>query len=145
MSLLEFMQILHNLGLVWGVGGATMSSLIMFKAEKDPQAAPYLMRLIPTISKLIGAGFILLLVSGIVLTRLTRGPIDPQILIAKHITVVMLVLVAVILIYLTKKGENLKKGDKLSKELLSLQKKAKIAGIINLALWYMILGLSVVM
>ena len=47
MVLLEAAQLLHLVGIAWGVGGATIAAMVMMKAEKNPEAAPHIMKVMP--------------------------------------------------------------------------------------------------
>ena len=145
MVLLESMFLLHDIGIAWGVGGATISTILMAKADKNPESGPYLMGLMPTISKLIWAGLILLIVSGIALVPLIAWPMDMTMLAVKHAAVVLLVLNGLFLGFriIPRLEKSAPKEGKPSKEFLSLKKKARSSGTIGLILWYLILVLSV--
>ena len=145
--LLETAQFVHFVGLVLGAGGATVATLINMKAEKDQQLAPAIMKIMPSISKLIWAGIILLAVSGIALSRLVPWPINYTIFSVKIFFVALLVINGVVMsAYLIKKMARLApKNEAPSKEFLKTKKMTKIAGITGLVLWYVIIGLSVAM
>lgn len=128
MVLLETLNLLHMIGIAWGVGGSTIGAILLAKAGKDRVAAPHLMKLMPPISKLIWLGIILLIASGIGLVPLVTWPMDPTILLIKHMAVIVLVVNGII---------------------LGLRGKAKkdvrLNALIGLILWYLITVLSVVM
>lgn len=147
MGLLEITQLLHNIGIAWGVGGATIALILMIKSEKNPEIAPQIMKVMPAISKLIWIAIIFLIVSGIALTKLISWPIDLTVLAVKHIVVVILVLNGINLSFriLPKMERLVPKDEKPSEDFLKVRKNAKIAGIIGIASWYLILVLSVIM
>jgi ABC-type nickel/cobalt efflux system permease component RcnA len=145
MVLLESVFLLHNLGIAWGVGGATISAILMARADKNPESGPHIMGLMSSISKLIWAGLILLIVSGIALVPLITWPMDMTMLLVKHIAVVLLVINGLFLGFriIPRLQKAVPMDRKPSKEFLSLKKKARSAGTIGLVLWYLILVLSV--
>lgn len=147
MVLSEAMWLLHFLGLAWGVGGATVAAILMAKADRNPEIAPLVMKTMPAISKLIWIAIILLVVSGIALAQLVTWPINPTILLAKHALVVILILNGLYLGFriLPKMQKLAPTGGKPSAEFLKAKKSAKIASILGLVLWYVILVLSVMM
>lgn len=134
MALLQIINLLHLMGISWGVGGATIAAIIMIKAGKDKKLAPLMKEVMPAISKLMWLALILLGISGIMLVPLVTWPVDSTILTIKHIAVVALVINAVFMTLNAKK--------KPTKE---NQKMAKASGMIGLALWYIIVVLSVIM
>ncbi len=147
MALLEAMWLLHFIGIAWGVGGATISAILMAKADKNPEIAPLAMKVMPSISKLIWAAIILLIVSGIALAQLVTFPIDAAMLLIKHAVVAVLVLNGIILAFgiLPKMKKFAPTDGKPSAEFLKAKKSAKVAGMLGLFLWYVILVLSVMM
>lgn len=147
MVLLEAMWLLHFLGLVWGVGGATVAAILMAKADRNPEMAPLAMKVMPAISKLIWAAIILLIISGIALAQLVTFPFDATMLLVKHIVVAVLVLNGIILTFgiMPKMQKLAPKDGKPSAEFLKAKKNAKVSSTLGLVLWYVILVLSVMM
>lgn len=147
MNTLQLMRLLHHIGIAWGAGGATIAAILRIKAEKDPQIAPVVMRLMPTISKLIWVGLILLAVSGIGLAKLTRWPVDSDILRIKIGLVVVLVLNGLNMMFrvMPKMAKLAPKGGAPSAEFLKMKNYARFAGMLGLALWGLILIFSVTM
>lgn len=141
MVLLEIMQLLHDLGIAWGVGGATIASIIMIKSGKNPEIAPLARKIMPSISKLMLLGLAFLGISGISLIFLISWPINPLILGIKHVIVIVLVINSIILGILNSKISSTKP----SKESFKTMKKVKVSGMINLIFWYLITILSVIM
>ena len=65
MVMLEISNFLHFVGLALGLGGATIAVIISSKAERDADVGRAMMRIMPAISKVIGIGLVLLIVSGV--------------------------------------------------------------------------------
>ena len=143
--LLEIAQFIHYVGLVLGAGGATIAMFISMKAEKGQQLVPAVMKIMPSISKLIWAGIILLALSGIVLAKLVPWPINQTIFSVTIFFVALLVINGAILsFYFMKKMSRLApKGEAPSQQFLKTKKMTKISSTIGLVLWYVIIGLSV--
>lgn len=145
MVLLELFNLLHFIGLAWGVGGATVAAIISRKAEKNPEIGHAVMKILPAISKLIWAGLILLIISGIGVSAYVKWPLDMNMLIIKHVVVVLIVVIGVIIGFKIKKMAALApkpKGEP-SPQFLKTKKQVKNAGIINLILWYIVVVLAV--
>lgn len=148
MNLLSITQLMHNIGMAWGVGGATILTILMIKSEKMPESAPHIMRVIPAISRLIGIAVILLIVSGIPMMFLIAWPISKTVLMIKHVVVLLLVINGVYMALRIVPG--MKKlaprdGEGPSEEFLKIKVKSKISGMLGLFLWYLILVLSALM
>ena len=56
MLLLDLFNFLHFVGLAFGLGGATIAVIISRKAEKDPEIGRAVMKIMPSISKIIAFG-----------------------------------------------------------------------------------------
>jgi len=142
--LLEISNFLHFIGLAWGVGGATAAAIISMKAEKNPEVAASLMKIIPALSKMIWLGLVLLIISGIAVTGLVKWPLDANLLLIKHALVVLIVAIGVLIFLKVKKMQKLARpGEKPSADFLKAKKQLGIFSIVNLALWYLIVLLSV--
>ena len=143
--LLEVFNFLHFLGLAFGLGGATIAAIISRKAEKDAEIGKAFMKIIPSVSKLIWLGLILLIISGIGITLLIQWPINRQILLVKHILVFWIVFFGVVIGVKMRKMQTLSpvnsKG-KISMGFLRTRKQIKVFSIINLILWYLVTLLS---
>src|SRR3989344_7034089 len=128
MVLLELFNFLHFLGLAYGLGGATLAAIISRKADRDVDLGKQVMKIIPSISKLIWVGLILLIVSGIGISFLVQWPINKNLLIIKHILVFWIVIFGVVISMRVKKMEKLaplnSKG-KISLEFLKIRKQLK--------------------
>lgn|GEM_PF-1955023 len=145
MDLLAIMKLTHDVGVAWGVGGATIGTIIMAHADKNLESAQHLMKVMPAISKLIWIAITLLVTSGIILTQSITDPINSSVLETKHIAVAFLILNGLNLTFriLPKMEKFAPKGQKPSLEFLSAKKSAKTASLIGLVLWYVILVLAV--
>ena len=139
MAALEIFNFLHFLGLSFGLGGATIATIISAKAGKDSELGKQIMKIMPSISKLIFLGLILLIVSGIGISYFVNWPIDKQNLLIKHVLVAWIFVIGVFLGTRMKKIEK----EKDEKKILKLRKQIKILSIINLILWYVVTFLSV--
>jgi hypothetical protein len=125
---LDFYNFLHFVGLAFGLGGATIMTIISIKAEKYKEVALAMGRIGPLIVKLIWVGLLLLIISGIALPFYITWPLDKTMLLIKHILVAFIVIIGIILGISSRKG---------------LRKQMKILVIINLILWYLVTLLSV--
>ncbi|MAG22092.1 MAG: hypothetical protein CL943_02195 [Candidatus Diapherotrites archaeon] len=150
MASIEFLtaHFFHIVFLAWGVGGVTIAMLLSIKADKEPDLGPAVMRLMPSISKLIWVGLIGLAVTGIVTTSmgLGKGFFDENLLLIKHILVVLIVIAGLNLTFrLIPKMKALvpKPGAAPSAEFLSVKKQMKITSMASLILWYAVVVLSV--
>jgi uncharacterized membrane protein len=141
---LELFNFLHFVGLAFGLGGATIAAIVSSKAEKDREIAIASVKLMPSISKLVVLGLILLIASGIAIPFFMTWPLNRDMLIIKHILVVFIVLFGMSLGNSSRKINKLvpKKNEKLSQEFLKTKKKIKILSMVNLFLWYLTTILS---
>jgi uncharacterized membrane protein len=141
---LELFNFIHFIGLAFGLGGATIAAIISRKADRDKDIAIASMKIMPSISRLIVLGLIFLIISGIALPFFIKWPLNKEMLVVKHILVILIVVFGMIL------GKNSKKISKLaprgnekpSQEFLKIKKKIKIISLINLILWYLTTILS---
>ena len=140
MVMLELFNFLHFVGLAFGLGGATIASIISAKAEKDKELGKVVMKIMPSIIKLIWLGIALLIISGIGLSFFVKWPLNKQLLLVKHVLVVWIVIIGVIIGFKFKKIKNLTPilKEKPSPQFLRAKKQVKILSIINLILWYAI-------
>lgn len=125
---LDLFNFLHFVGLAFGLGGATIMTIISIKAEKHKEVAIAMRHIGPAIVKLIWTGLLLLIISGIALPFFVGWPLNKNMLLIKHILVAFIVIIGVII------GVSSKKGAK---------KYMKFFSIINLILWYTVTLLSV--
>lgn len=144
---LELFNFLHFIGLAFGVGGVTIAAIISAKAEKDKEIASISMKIISSISKLIWVGIFLLIISGIALPFLIRWPLNEEMLIVKHILVILVIIMGIILGLKTKKLRAFapKPRKRPSPQFLKIKKQLKIFNTVGLVLWYIIMFLSVFM
>ena len=144
MVLLQITNFLHFLGLAFGLGGATIAVIISSKAEKDKEIAKIMHKIMPSISKLIGLGLLLLIISGIALISLVKWPLDKNLLIIKHILVVWIIIIGIILGINSKKMNNSSPigKEKPSAKFLKAKQIVKTSSKINLILWYAVTLMS---
>ena len=127
MMWLELFNFLHFVGLAFGLGGATIATIISLKANKDKEIVNVLGKILPSIVNLIWLGLIFLVVSGIALPFFIKWPLNKEMLFIKHILVIFIVIFGIAIgIFSRKKA----------------MKETKIFSIINLILWYLITFLS---
>ena len=145
MVMLEISNFLHFVGLALGLGGATIAVIISLKAEKDADVGRAMMKIMPAISKVIGIGLVLLIISGIGIIYFVQRPLDRQMLLVKHVLVAWIVITGIVIGRSSKKMLALvpKRLEKPSAEFLRAKKRVKAFGILNLILWYVVTGLSV--
>lgn len=138
---LELANFLHFIGLAFGLGGATIASIVSAKAEKDKELGKQIEKILPSIVKLIWIGMALLIVSGIALPFFISWPLNTNLLIIKHVLVAWIIVVGIFL------GINSKKMMKFAQEknekgLLKSKKTMKILSMIDLLLWYTVTLMS---
>ena len=140
----DILQIIHMLGLAWGLGAVTVNMILMMNAEKNPETAPVIMGLAPKVGKLIWIALGLLAISGIGLAFEGVDYIDRTLLIVKIALVAVLVVGGLVLLFvmLPKMQGLAPKGAPPSAEFLSLKKKVMGLGMLNVILWYAIFVLS---
>ncbi len=141
MALLELFNFIHFIGLAFGLGGATIAAIVSAKAEKDKELGKQIGKILPSIVKLIWAGIILLVISGIALPFLISWSLNTKLLIIKHVLVLWIILFGVSLGIISKKMARFAQ-EKNEKGLLKSKKTMKILSIINLALWYVVTLMS---
>ena len=125
---LDFYNFLHFVGLAFGLGGATIMTIISMKAEKHKEVGAAMRYISAPIVKLIWVGLLFLIISGIALPFYITWPLDRNMLLIKHILVAFIVIIGIILGISSRKG---------------LRKQMKFFSIINLILWYAVTLLSV--
>ena len=141
---LEIFRLLHDFGLIFGVGGVTIAAIISSKAEKNPELNSAVMKIIPTISNFIWLGLILLIISGIGLMYFITWPMNKGLLLSKHILVVWIVIIGIFIGTRVRKMKRLmpKDKEKQSVEFLRTKKQLKAFSKINLILWYLVTIMS---
>lgn len=146
-GMLDLSNFLHFVGLAFGLGGATIATIISVKAEKDKEIAGAVMKLMPPISKLIFIGLVLLIISGIALPFYISWPLNKGMLIVKHVLVVWIVIFGVLIGTSSRRIRKLVLAQgarqKPSSQFLKIKKRMKAFSIINLILWYLVTLLSV--
>lgn len=148
MEFYDFVKTFHIIGLAWGVGGATLSSFLNAKAEKDATLLPFMAKVMPTISKFIAAGLFLLIISGFTMGSLSSGSGEiSSIFITKMIFIVFLVANGMNLSFrlIPKIEKNAPTDGVPSEEFLKAKKQLKISSKISLVLWYAILVFGVML
>ena len=142
---LELFNLLHFVGIAWGLGGATAAAVISAKSERNPEISPAAMKIMPAISKLIWFGLILLIISGIGISFFVKWPIDKNMLLIKHVLVAWIVVIGIILGVNAKRMQALapKPKEKPSAQFLKAKRLMKAFSIINLILWYAVTIMSV--
>jgi uncharacterized membrane protein len=157
MSLIEFLSVnylyvlmLHNLGFVIGVGGATITDFLFFRFLKDFKLEPKEAEIINSLSPLIWTGLILLIVTGIglYLPQTERLNDSPKFL-AKVIVVGIILLNGIILnLVIGPKMSSIlqfkeRQGDATFNLVRKMRRFAFASGGISIVSWYtaFILGL----
>lgn len=125
MAWLEIFNFIHFLGLAFGLGGATIAAIISSKAKVHREIRNAMSKLMPSISKLIGFGLFLLIVSGIALPFFITWPLNKNMLIIKHVLVVWILIIGVWIGIRSKKNKDIRGLSK-----------------INLILWYAVTLMS---
>ncbi|MCK5254063.1 MAG: hypothetical protein KAQ96_13980 [Thermoplasmata archaeon] len=140
----DFLQMLHVLALAWGLGGVTVNVILMMKAEKNPEIAPVVMGLAPSVAKLIWVAIVLLIISGVGLAIEGADYLDGTILLVKHALVAVMVFGGLILLFvmMPKMQAFAPKGGPPSAEFLAVKKKVQGIGMMNVILWYAIFVIS---
>ena len=141
-------QLLHYIGVAWGVGGVTSIMILSMRSDKNPESAPHLMSVTKAITKLLWIGLILLIISGAAYQYVwPYGNLEyTDLMMAKHVLVAILIINALVVTFafMPKISKNMpKKNEKPSVAFLNAKRNAKISGIIGFILWYLILILSV--
>ena len=138
------MKILHFIGLSFGLGGATISTIISVKAEKDTALREQYMKVHILISKLIGTGIFLLLISGIYLSSVMRDFLSIEMLLVKHVLVLWILIFGSLILIHSNRVRRLapEQGEKPIRKFSASKKLLKIFSRINLVLWYLITIIS---
>ncbi|MDP3970103.1 MAG: hypothetical protein Q8P90_00215 [bacterium] len=132
----------HLVGMAWGVGGATIVTLLMIKSSKDAELAKAGGKIMSIISKLIWGGIILLGITGPILSSMEE-PAEGLFRI-KMIVVLVLVINGFLMSFGIKpKMAKLSPVDgKPTPEMLKVKKMAMISGMISLICWYTVVALA---
>jgi uncharacterized membrane protein len=140
----DFILMIHVLGLGWGLGAVTVNMILMMKAEKNPEIAPVVMGLAPSVAKLIWVAIILLVISGVGLAIEGADDIDRTVMAVKHSLVVAMVIIGLFMIFrmMPKMQKLAPTGGPPSGDFLALKKKLQALGMINVVLWYVIFVIS---
>lgn len=146
----QIVHFLHLVFIIWGVGGATISTLLMIKAEKEPALMPAAMKFLGSIAKLIWIAIFGLIITGIISAAMGagKGYYDPTILAIKHIVVALIIIFgANISLRLVPKLRKLSPapGSAPTPEFLKTKMHMKIEAAFSLVLWYVVVALSVIM
>jgi len=136
-------RFLHFIGLVFGVGGVTSMFIINKKIEKNPELQKLAPDIMKTLTIMIWIGIISLFVSGIGLQLALDELINKNMLIFKHILVVLIVVNGVYLSISAKKMMKLSKTNEAKSKITKLKNKMSFIGTLNLILWYLVLLISV--
>ncbi len=152
MASIEFliMHFLHIIFTVFGVGGATIATLIMMKAEKAPELMPAAMKFVGSISKLIWIGLLGLIATGIITYAMGagKGYYDPTMLAIKHIAVAVILICGLNINFrLLPKINSLapKPNSAPTAEFMKARKHMKLSSMLSLVMWYVVVALSVIM
>ncbi len=144
----QIFQILHSIGIAWGLGSATIGFLAMRKGQKDPVFAQAWTKFVPTITKIIWVSLIMLVVSGVGLLVLRPSSVTYSAAMwgIKHVVVYYIIAAGILITFVL--GPKLKKlgpqeGTKPSPEFLKVVKLVQLLGLINLICWYVVVVLSV--
>lgn len=123
--MLELINFFHFIGLAFGLGGATIATIISIKASKDKEIQKIIGKLMSPIVKLIWIGMFLLIITGIALPFYVKWQMNTSLLIIKHIFVAWIIVIGIMIGIMSKRRKN-----------------PKILSIINLILWYLVTLLS---
>ena len=140
---------IHLIAMAFGLGGATVAMILSRMAEKNPELAPIIMKVIQSVSKLIWLGLILLILSGFAFSFVgSSSSSSPQIFNLKMITVAILLINGLLMNFvLNPRFQELvpRGGEKPSPEFLKVKKYLKISGLLSFVFWYVLVALAVVM
>ena len=142
-------QLLHYIGVAWGLGGVTINMIISMKADKNPESAPHLILVNKAIAKIVWIGILLLIISGVAYPYVwPYGTLEyTNLLMAKHVLVAILIINSLVMTFavMPKLSKNMpKKDEKPSAKFINAKRNTKIGGIIGFILWYLIVILSVI-
>lgn len=150
--LIQLFQILHLVGLTWGVGVATFGLLLNVISKRNPDLAPHVSKIMPYVAPFIFIALIILGVTGIIRQVLfainsVNYYVTNPLIIVKQIVVGLLVANGIFLAAkLAPKLQNLApKGGPPSVEFVQARKMAMISSYLNVIMWYAIVVLSVIM
>lgn len=148
----EFLALnfLHIIFIAFGVGGATIASLIMAKAEKAPELMPAAMNFANSISKLIWIGFFGLVATGITMAYLGagKGHYDTTILAIKSAVIVIILICGIVInLKLMPKMKRLapKPGTMPAADFLKTKARLKLTAMLSLVMWYAVVLLGVML
>lgn len=144
----QFFQVLHSIGIAWGLGAATIGFLGMRKGQKDPQFGQAWTKFLPTITNLIWIALILLVVSGVGLLVLHPATVNYSAAMwgIKHVVVYFIIVAGIIItLVIAPKLKRLapQAGANPSPEFLKARTLMQRLGVINLICWYVVVVLSV--
>lgn len=117
--------------------------IINKKIEKNPELQKLAPDIMKTLTIMIWIGIISLFVSGIGLQLALDELINKNMLIFKHILVVLIVVNGVYLSISAKKMMKLSKTNEAKSKITKLKNKMSFIGTLNLILWYLVLLISV--
>ncbi len=135
----DVLQFLHMTGMALGAGGATVAMVLSMKAEKDGTLKPALMMVMPLISKVIGAGLIIVVLSGFGFSALApKVATNPNLPLKIGLTALLVATGLLINFRLMPDMQKLapKPGSAPSKEFGTAYGRIKIAASTGLVLWY---------
>lgn len=139
-------KLLHLIALGWGLGGSTVSAILMKRTEKDPSLIQQVARFHETLSKVVWGGIILLIISGILLAISPEASFTPYALGLKHLLVVVVVFDG---LYFTFRGmpQMRRLAPKIGppgKEYRKAYSHMKKVGILSMLSWYAIVVISAI-
>ena len=141
-------MLLHDIGTAWAVGSATITMILMFKADRDEGLAATMAKITPMLNKLVMIGMVILIASGVALIFLVDRSIDDTMLVVKIVVVVALVLNGLNLnLRMQPQATKLapKEGEKPSDAYTYAKKNVKLGILTSVVLLYAILILSVML
>lgn len=143
----QLFLLVHLIGIVFGVGGATANDFLFFKFLKDLRISKFEAGVLKTLSTVIWTGLILLIVSGIglYLPEMERLNQTPKFL-AKIIVVAVILINGIALnLFISPRLRKISfegRHDHVSGELRKLRKLAFALGAISITSWYSALMLG---
>lgn len=151
-EVLQLFQILHLVGLTWGVGVATFGLLLNLISKRNPEIAPHVSKIMPYVAPFIFIALIILGVTGILRQVFfaingVNYYVTSPLIIVKQIVVGLLVANGILLAAkLAPKLQSLApKGGPPSVEFVQARKTVMLSSYLNVIMWYVIVVLSVIM
>lgn len=133
--------IIHTIGFIFGLGGATISDILFFKFLKDFKISKFESSVLDTLSKVIWAGLIILILSGIglYLTDPALYNQSPKFLAKMAVVGVILINGTALNMFISPKLRKIsfvETYDHAHRELRRLRRTAFALGAVSMVSWY---------